>query len=444
MPWVGSWVPKTVIPSGSGIPADKEYAQAVYYGSTSCGYSYDNNVWYGYALSVCNSLMEGGSSSDAYQVVLAHPDCTGGYTGIKHIICYKWKDGVYADHDFDCDTLKDSVDTNSANPMVGAGDADNDGIDDIKDPEPNNANCPGTSANWRIQHVWVNRTNGCLVKYWVDSTGACKPFKTTTCSSVPESMTDLDPATWKTMLYIGGKSYAFNDIPVTDEVPMNGVYIDDPAQLVTGSGATTTYQTGVGTGGSSGTANYNSATSDDNKILGNYLEGIQKNTYDSVRNLKALSDQADKIIENQSAQTKAIRDLENMKTDMTGVESRLDTVITNTDDLPKMGTGSLPDGDVSAMQDNSDLSEEALTTQKTALETDFHNYLDGLIDASPITSIITGSGVSLSGIQTSIVIPWPGGDLTIDFTKFHDVLAILGPVFVGFCGLMGLITFLRR
>jgi RHS repeat-associated protein len=112
MPWVGDWVPKSIIPSGSGIPSDKEYAQAqICPNLYTCGWmQYTGWNKYG-ASSICPS----GYMNAIYSFLVSNSGCTG-YDGLIRGVCYGWKDGVYSQHDYDCDGIPDSQDANPATP----------------------------------------------------------------------------------------------------------------------------------------------------------------------------------------------------------------------------------------------------------------------------------------------------------------------------------------
>lgn len=120
MPWVGDWVPKSVMPSGSGIPSDKEYAQAVLHSTVyTCGYT----SWAGWGKYPASTVCPGGYMNGIYTFLVSDPECIG-YDGLIRGVCYGWKDGVYSEHDYDCDGSLDSQDPNPGTPDPNAA-ADN-------------------------------------------------------------------------------------------------------------------------------------------------------------------------------------------------------------------------------------------------------------------------------------------------------------------------------
>jgi YD repeat-containing protein len=112
-PWVGDWVPKQIIPEGSDIPGNKEYAKsALNTLPYTCGYSF-NIGWNKYAASsVCPLDM----NNAIYTFAVEHPSCGGDYIGLIRGVCYGWMDGVYSEHNYDCDSLPDSVDQHPGDP----------------------------------------------------------------------------------------------------------------------------------------------------------------------------------------------------------------------------------------------------------------------------------------------------------------------------------------
>ncbi len=121
-PYIGSWVPKSILPPGAPIPGDKEYAQVyLAVGGHEC-----QNFkigWNKFASGVCNP-----SANAHYTYTESFGGECQGYTyGLVRTICYNWLDGVYSEHDYDCDDLTDDVDPDPATPAdKNAGNPDRD------------------------------------------------------------------------------------------------------------------------------------------------------------------------------------------------------------------------------------------------------------------------------------------------------------------------------
>lgn len=347
---------------------------------------------------------------------------------------YTFYTGVLSGQDFDCDGLYDSGDTGPTH-YGATSDADADGIMDQYDSEPDNASCP-TGGHWQRWATYTARSNGCTVQVYKDLASVCLDVYVTSCSS----LSDYDFANrnnWVVVIDVQNKDsfHTWAEIAPADLSQTKGTggeFIDPNTK---------------GGGGITGTRATTAGSTNDWDYNYEWLESIQKNTFETVKALREL------ISGSQIGDAKvaeAVKNQEvNVNVEMGGVEDRLDTANTALggihDDMPKMGTEELPDGETSEITDDTLYNEEARSDHEDEARTAFQSLLDGFLSENPIISWIGESGVEASGGSSSVSFSYNGGSVVMSAVELGNMLDSngVGDFFLALCGLAGVLAVLR-
>lgn len=342
-----------------------------------------------------------------------------------------------ATYDYDCDGVPDAEDEFPG--QYQEPDADNDGVPDDIDPWPNDPTKPGT-----IQYeLFLTKTkDGETMQVWRDKNDPHNQEKWVTLFS-SSGLTEEDFEDARLEVWVNGPVHEFMNIPGVSE---RTVYPDTGSkgisEPITSGGDKQGSSTGSGSGGSSGSADYSQGSTDDYKMIGDYLAGIQRNTKETASNTSAIEDVLRDILRNQALQKASEAfEIKVEGTDLSETNALLGDI---KEKIPSLESNDLEDGDTSGMEDNSDLEGEAIDNLYESEKEDLESFMDNIIfQENPILSTIFGSGVTSEGGVSSLSVS--AGDLSfsLNFGGMESILNTMGLFFVGFCGLAGLVDFLR-
>ena len=407
----GSWIPGDAM--GYGFTGDTSYYWYLnnFYVASNCGGGVCNG---------CGSCSGTGwsdvSGKKRFSVKWAVTGCSGCGYGYWDYYMTAYTIAAYGTaHDYDCDGINDLVDADDLNPPA---DADQDGVPDEDDPWPNDANCPGTGANWKISGSWTNKTSSCNYTIYTDVSGTCSDAYATDCTT--ETLTNT--ADW------------WFNIPANNEP-------------------------GVWPGSGEETSGSPTSPDDQPNNEGEYarmiqeLNEIKQNTKDTVSKLaegnSGLDDvkgSVDAVKSAVDAVKTAVEGIEGGSLDTGPITSRQDaqTGVLNDikDKIIPMGAGSLPDADLEDVNDNSSVSDETNVVKLESEKSTLTAFLDGWWASNPVKSVVDGSGITASG-SPSIPITLSFGTTSFDVGALGPGLNSLGLVLVGLAGLAGVITLVR-
>jgi hypothetical protein len=422
---LGIYVPGTVIPYGfTGL--------TTYYWNMVLDSGWGNCAGMGACATYCVDCYSNGSWSGGDTVKYFKVKRAGGGS------CYNYCDqrsftytrtaytiaGSGSTKDYDCDGVMDNVDTNSVNP----------GLDGEK---------------FRVKIYFTNKSTSVVYTKWEGDKGS-EFWTSSDGSDIPEESV-LSGDNYRATLAIYYNDGGYQEYVKFGTVAGSGQSASPSGPVGSVSGGDTPAGTspGAGTGGASSTADYNQA-SGDNKIIADYLAGIQRNTKATVDNLIEIEKDLEKIKQNQALQSTSggTSTGQTPPIDLTGVETRIDTTNTKLgeikDKIPALGEEAdiLP-GDTSGMEDNDDLSEEEMETKYQTEKTGLEGLLNDFIENNPLTSVVAGSGVELVGAVSSLSVSAGVHSFSLNFAGFESTLTLIGNFFVALCALSGLIVVLR-
>lgn len=385
---------------------------------------------------------DGWINSTNYYVCAMGDTCSPGDTSS---FCYKFNIGTtytsYGSYDYDCDGVLDSTDT-----CYSSSDADCDGIPDANDPWPNNPAKPSLTDQWEkytFKHSTLDATfsmwqnNACISAGGMLDECVAYSCSGTDCGSFTNFDPFYNPEDYK-VSYVGSNTW------------------------------TGWFGTGGGPSGADSVGDVGQPVSGTDIAVLNELKEIEKAVTGSKTVLESIYDrqntQTSSLETALSGQTTTLGGkLDQIKSavegigtpSMSGVESRLDTTntkLTGIDEkisevittIPQVGdTEGVPEGNTSGMEDNSDLTDEALGTVKESLEGDLSTWLDDILyQDNPIANIVNGSYLEYSG-ASSVSVQVGGSTITLDIAAGEAVFDLIGTFLVGFAGVLGLIEFLR-
>lgn len=318
-------------------------------------------------------------------------------------------------YDTDCDGVADAYDYHPLWPSV---DTDQDGYNDDVDPWPTDPLLPGSSSKWQLQWTFTRKSDGKKIQEWCDSSGNCfftfspglDPTQTTINSAYSED--------WKKLIETGGPTKTYAQI-MTEQETLGAYTVTEPAEQMSigGGNLTPAEEAAMGIG----------------KVV-TQLESI-KSKMDSIRE-----------------KMNSMGGGSNINVDLSGVETRLDTA-NNTlagirNDMIKMGDGDendLPTGANNEFGSTTMFNEAAGNTFGDSAKTAFTSFLNSFIENNPIMAWVAGTGVEISGSQSSVSWSMMGGSYTLDATWLGDKIDSvgLGTFFMALCTFAGLVAILR-
>jgi len=142
----------------------------------------------------------------------------------------------------------------------------------------------------------------------------------------------------------------------------------------------------------------------------------------------------------------------NIKTGVDTVNTKLDSIKTGIDnlnsavsDIPHMGSGNLPDGGTSEINDDSLYNAGAVSTYTTDAQNVATSFLDSFLSSNPIISWVQSSGVTYGSSSSSVSFSYNGGQVNLSAIGLGAMIDAngIGTFFMGLCSLAGLISILR-
>jgi len=441
---------------GNGFAGDQTY---YYYSYVADGYLHINSIVPCSQYCVpCTGGWSGGPDVWYYTYVSPSGVCPGCCDSDRWMY-YKggWTiAGQGANYDYDCDGIKDNVDTQIAEPG-------------------------STGEKWRLKTSYVRKSDGVTYNLYEGDMGHYF-YTASNSSGTPDSFPATDYTAYGSVYYGNGGYKNYNDLgfgTVGNQAGTSGG-TGGPAA---GGTTPTASSGGKATGGYSGNSDTQGSTTDYTKLL-DFAQGIQKNTKDTASNLIELQKSLEKIAQNQatggvggSAQidsrpnidaVKTSVDAGNTKTDTTntkldGLGTKIDTTNTKLEDIkgkidttntnltniknsmPTMGTGDLPDGDVEAIQDESSYSPEQAAIYQNEAQGALASFFDDFIANNPIISWINSSGFTYGGASSSVSFSICGRTCVLSAAWVGDQLDAngVGNFFLALCGLAGVLAILR-
>lgn len=454
-PWGGgganAWVPNSIVPLGTGRPTCNYMAVGL--SAWSCGRP--------------NPLCNNGEADGQWGQV------AGAY---RNLICwsnpglqciaydYTCSSGAANSYDYNCNGYTDDAD-----PPVNLGDNDGDGVLNQYDSKPDNSDCPN-SGWWILKFYQVNKTTGCKIYNLEDSNPSsnCGWQTLSQCGAV-----NTYDNNWFTYIVVSSGALNWNEISGATNATNS-----TQGSYNTNTASWWTTEPGNTTGGGSNTANYAAVNSTDLKILADYMWGIQQNTgrmntqLTDLQNYSWLQVQngnlwGEQIVKGLAEVKEAVGNqggAGNINVNMGGVETRLDTSnqnLTNletkidqgnaalnaiTDKIPAMGEGELPEGDTTAINDDTTYNEAAANVYSDSAKGALGSFLDSFIQNNPIAAWISGTGVQYSGGSSSVSFNIQGmGSYSLSATWLGQAIDDngIGTFFMALATFAGIVAVLR-
>ena len=414
--WLGGFVPYQVFPSMVGSHRGSNNYGAVTDGGATqcCSSSYEE--WYGQTGNppcVWNYAY-GKAVPDA---VGCPPPTYSGYAA--HTFCYAFSTSAQSGHDYDCDGMTDDI-----------------------DPDPNHVPTgnfmKSQSRHKTLDAVFTFYTNvECVLAGGTAEECQYVRCDGTDCASViaANDQPADRPGDYNTDVDMGTNTWA-------------GWFGGNESGTIPSSGLPGTNTSGELGGLLSELRNIDGTERS--------VKGVLDDIYLRQNNQTgSLTGKIDDLISKEGEVKQAIID-KNLSVDMSGVNTRLDTVhsdlgtanSTLTDiknNMVTMGTGDLPDGSTDEMNDDSSFGEVATTEKYNLVKDDMDSWLGTFLSSNPVLAWVTGTGVEYSGAITSLSWNMMGQTYVIDASWLGSKLdeVGIGTFFMALCTFAGISAVLR-
>lgn len=134
------------------------------------------------------------------------------------------------------------------------------------------------------------------------------------------------------------------------------------------------------------------------------------------------------------------------------VGEKLDTLHDDSENLGNKivdGSEEVPEyEDQGTIEDNSDMPDAGVDgveadSRYTAERDSYTTFLDTYMDSNPVGAVINGSHIEYDGGQSSVSVAAGPFSFDLNFSGCESALNTIGTFFVAFCGLAGVVDFLR-
>ena len=327
---------------------------------------------------------------------------------------------------------------------MSSDDYDCNGVSDTTQTAYSGYSPPSETEKFRKLYKFTNTSTGVSYTVYYGNEGN-NLWTSSDGSQIPS---DDVLSTYKMSMYSNYAYMSYSDLGIGQGSGQGTTQGTSPGGALFGGDAATATSPGRATGGDSGNSVPSSGSTNDYKEMFDYLQGIQKNDKAIADNQIKIDTDLQQIKQNQAVGG-GLAGGQQQSVDMSGTIAAVDAVKASVDalktDADTAGdTSGLPDGDTSAMDDNSAFSQEEMDTKYADEKDSLTTFLDSVIfQENPIVTVATGSGVNDGGGSSSVSVSAGQFGFSLNFSGCESQLDIIGTFFVGFCGLAGFIEILR-